>query len=107
MKKFIEFRNRLNENFNKLASENDYLFEVNLKKDELYDLYLNSFPKGTNSIFRERTEHDCSCCRSFIKRLGNAVFIIDNKIKTIWDFDAQSDIYQPVIDALDKYVKVT
>ena len=30
MKKFTEFRNRLNENFNKLASENDYLFEVNL-----------------------------------------------------------------------------
>ena len=105
MKKFTEFRNRLNENFNKLASENDYLFEVNLDKDELYDLYLNSFPKGTNPIFRERTKHDCSCCRSFIKRLGNAVFIIDNKIKTIWDFDAQSDIYQPVIDALDKYVK--
>lgn len=105
MKKFTEFRNRLNENFNKLASENDYLFEVNLNKDELYDLYLNSFPKGTNPIFRERTEHDCSCCRSFIKRLGNAVFIIDNKIKTIWDFDAQNEIYQPVIDALDKYVK--
>lgn len=105
MKKFTEFRNRLNENFNKLASENDYLFEVNLNKDELYDLYLNSFPKRTNPIFRERTEHDCSCCRSFIKRLGNAVFIIDNKIKTIWDFDAQNEIYQPVIDALDKYVK--
>lgn len=105
MKKFIEFRNRLNENFNRLASENDYLFEVNLDKDELYNLYLNSFPKGTNPIFRERTEHDCSCCRHFIKKLGNAVFIIDNKIKTIWDFDAQSDIYQPVIDELDKYVK--
>lgn len=105
MKKFIEFRNRLNENFNKLARENDYLFEVNLNKDELYNLYLNSFPKGTNPIFRERTEHDCSCCRHFIKKLGNAVFIIDNKIKTIWDFDAQSEIYQPVIDALDKYVK--
>lgn len=105
MKKFIEFRNRLNENFNRLASENDYLFEVNLDKDELYNLYLNSFPKGTNPIFRERTEHDCSCCRRFIKKLGNAVFIIDNKIKTIWDFDAQSDIYQPVIDELDKYVK--
>lgn len=105
MKKFIEFRNRLNENFNRLASENDYLFEVNLDKDELYSLYLNSFPKGTNPIFRERTEHDCSCCRHFIKKLGNAVFIIDNKIKTIWDFDAQSDIYQPVIDELDKYVK--
>ena len=54
MKKFTEFRNRLNENFNKLASENDYLFEVNLNKDELYDLYLNSFPKRTNPIFRER-----------------------------------------------------
>lgn len=105
MKKFIEFRNRLNENFNRLASENDYLFEVNLDKDELYNLYLNSFPKGTNPIFRERTKHDCSCCRHFIKKLGNAVFIIDNKIKTIWDFDAQSDIYQPVIDELDKYVK--
>lgn len=105
MKKFIEFRNRLNENFNRLASENDYLFEVNLDKDELYELYLDSFPKGTNDIFRERRKYDCSCCQSFIKRLGNAVFIIDNQIKTIWDFDTQSTTYQPVVDALNNFVK--
>lgn len=81
MKKFIEFRNRLNENFNRLASENDYLFEVNLDKDELYNLYLNSFPKGTNPIFRERTEHDCSCCRHFIKNLVMQYLLSITKLK--------------------------
>lgn len=30
-------------------------------------------PAGTNPIFRERTEHDCSCCRNFVKNLGNVV----------------------------------
>ena len=36
-------------------------------KDEMYNLYLDSFPVGTNAIYRTRREHDCSCCRGFIK----------------------------------------
>lgn len=102
---FIKFKKRLQDNFEILIKEATHLFEVDLDKDELWDLYLDSFPEGTNEIFRERREYDCSCCRQFIKGIGNVVAIKDNKIKTIWDLDADSSTFQPVADALSKLVK--
>ena len=102
---FTEMRDKLISNFNEMIKDVDHLFEVSLDKDELWNTYLNSFPVGTNEIYRERTEHDCSCCRHFIKIIGNAVVIKDNKIKTIWDFRTYDSTYQPVLDALDAFVK--
>jgi hypothetical protein len=102
---FKQFKNVLQENFTQMSKDATHLFEVELDKDELWNLYLDSFPAGTNEIYRERREHDCSCCRHFIKNIGNAVVIKDNKIKTIWDFATNDTTYQPVISALSAYVK--
>jgi hypothetical protein len=102
---FKEFKKLMQENFKQMSKDASHLFEVSLDRDVLYDTYLNSFPSGTNEIFRERREHDCSCCRHFIKNIGNAVVIKDNKIKTIWDFETNDTTYQPVINALSAYVK--
>ena len=85
--------------------EATHLFEVNVDKDELWNTYLDSFPAGTNEIFRERREHDCSCCRQFIKNIGSAVTIKDNQIHTIWELNLGDTTYQPVCDALDTFVK--
>lgn len=52
---------------------------------DLFQTYLDAFPEGTNPIFRERTEHDCSCCKQFIRNIGNVVAIIDGEIVTVWD----------------------
>ena len=102
---FKIFRNALQENFSKLTKGATHLFEVNLNKDELWDLYLNSFREEDNKVFRERREYDCSCCRHFVKNMGNVVVIENNTIKTIWDFDTISEKFQPVADALSSYVK--
>lgn len=102
---FTKMRNKLMENFAEMTKDITHLFEVNVDKDELWNLYLDSFPAGTNEIYRERREHDCSCCRQFIKAVGNAVVIKDKKITTIWDFDSNSTTYQPVLDALSAFVK--
>lgn len=40
-----------------------------------------------------------------MKTTGNVVVIRDNKVTTIWDFDAESATYQPVINALSTFVK--
>jgi hypothetical protein len=103
--KFLEMKRRLQENFKEISKDVDKLFEIEIDKDEFWNLYLDSFPSGKNEIFRERREHDCSCCRHFIKTIGNAVIIKDNVIKTIWDVELNDDTYQPVFDALSSYLK--
>ena len=102
---FTEMRDKLIKHFEEMTKEVDCLFEVAVDKDELWNLYLDSFPAGTNEIYRERREHDCSCCRQFVKAIGNAVTIKDGVVTTIWDFRTDDDIYQPVLDALSSYIK--
>lgn len=102
---FINFKKLFQQNFADMVKDADTLFEIEIDKDEFWNLYLDSFPAGTNEIYRERREHDCSCCRHFIKAIGNVVIIKGNKIRTMWEFDAHSTTFQPVVDALDAYLK--
>jgi hypothetical protein len=95
----------LQKNFIEMAKDSTHLFEVELDKDELWNLYLDSFPAGTNEIYRVRREHDCSACRQFIKKIGNAVIIKDGTIRTVFDFETDSFEYQPVMKALSDFVK--
>lgn len=106
MSDFKEFRTLLQQHFNDMVKDNNPLFITDADEDKLYDLYLDSFPVGTNEIFRKRREHDCSCCRRFVKNIGKLVaFDAGHNLVTIWDFDAKSAKYQPVVDALAAYVK--
>lgn len=100
---FVEMRNRMLEHFNEM--QEGELFEVQFDKDKLWELYLESFPSNKNKIFRERREHDCSCCRHFVKQMGGVVTIRDNKIVSIWDFDAfDDDTYGPSLKAMSDYI---
>lgn len=77
---FKEFRDLLQRRVIKLMEDAQFLFVTAVDKDVLWETYLGSFPEGTNEIYRERREHDCSCCRHFIKSFGNVVSIKDSKI---------------------------
>ena len=102
---FNEFKERMQKHFKEMTKDATHLFEVACDKDELWNTYLDSFPTGTNEIYRERRKHDCCCCRHFIKSIGNAVVINDNQIITVWDFRTDDATCQTVIDALAAYVK--
>lgn len=102
---FKQFKAMLQDHFKVMSKDETHLYEVNLDKDELWNLYLDSFPEGTNQIFRERREYDCSCCRHWLKSVGNVVTIKNNHIVTIWDFETNDTTFQPVIDALSSFVK--
>lgn len=105
MSDFKKFRALLQDHFNEMVKSENPLFITDADEDELYNLYLDSFPAGTNELFRKRREYDCSCCRRFVKNIGKLVAFDDGKMITVWDFDAKSAKYQPVVDALDDYVK--
>lgn len=102
---FNEFKEKFQQNFSDMVKDADTLFEVDADKDELWNLYLDSFPARTNKIFRQRREHDCSCCRHFIKAIGNVVTIKDGNVRTMWEFTTGDETYQTVVNALDAYLR--
>jgi hypothetical protein len=81
------------------------MFRAAVEKDELWERYIASFPPGSNPIVRQRTEHDCSCCRQFVRAVGNVVAVIDGKIATIWDVTTDEPAYQAVVDAMAALVR--
>ena len=68
-----------------MVTNETHLFRTGVSRDEMWEHYLNSFPEGSNPVFRKRREFDCGCCRQFIKAFGNVVAIKDNRVVTIWE----------------------
>lgn len=101
---FVEMRDRLIEHFEEMTENINHLFVMQVDKDEMWETYLNSFPNGSNPIFRVNREYDCSCCRGFIKNVGNVVALKDGKIETIWDFECDDTVYSQVVHAMKQYV---
>lgn len=101
--------NELNElikkRFEEISFGENILFEVDVDKSELWELYLNSFPEGTNEVYRERREYDCNGCKNFIKRIGNVVTIKNGEVFTVWDVVTGESKFQPVVNAMNEFVK--
>lgn len=96
---FKDFRNAQQKHFTEMSNQ---LFTVTVNKDELWEYYLNSFPAGTNPIFRERTVHDCNCCKQFIRAAGNIISIVDGKKDSIWNIPGLKTPYKEVAEAMHK-----
>jgi len=103
--KFKQFSKAIKKQFDKMTQQGK-LYKTNTSKDEIWDTYLKSFSEGTNPIYRERTVHDCNCCKNFIRDVGNAVIINDDySLTSIWDIKINDETYQAVADAMSQYVK--
>lgn len=102
---FNRFNRLLQEHVKSMLQGNTKLFVADCDKDALWETYLNSFPPGTNEVYRKRREFDCSCCKNFVRAFGNVVAIVDNQVETIWDFSTNDSTFQPVVDTLSAYVK--
>ena len=103
---FKPFRDAISNQYDKLQTTGN-LYTVQIDKDKLWEHYLASFPAGSNPIFRERTDHDCSTCKSFIRNVGAVVAIIDNKLVSVWDInpDTQMDsAYWTVTSAMNELI---
>lgn len=82
---FPAFYRMVADSFQKMVKDNINIFVADLDGDVLWAKYLASFPPGTDPIFKTRTEHDCSCCRNFIRHAGGVVTIKDGLVHTVWD----------------------
>lgn len=72
---------------------------------DLFETYLAAFPEGTNPIFRKRTEHDCSCCKNFIRNFGKVVGLENGVVKTLWEGLDLAYPYNEVASRLDEIVR--
>lgn len=103
--KFTEFVKEMQKHFTEMTKDAKVLFTVNVDPERFYNLYLDSFPDGTNNIYRKRREYDCSCCRHFIRDLGNVVTIKNGKVDTIWNLNINDGTYSVVAKVMDLYIK--
>lgn len=109
MSDFTQFGKAVHNAFNTmLAKDNgkkNNVFVVAATGDELWAHYLASFPEGTNPIFRTRTEHDCSCCKNFIRNIGGVVFMQGGVRQSVWDIVIEDELFQTIADSMAKFVK--
>lgn len=102
---FKKIKEPLTKHFTTMVMENDILFVVNVNKDELYNKYLEAIPPEHNRIYKVRREYDCSCCRHFIKSIGGVVAIKNGVVESIWDFEADDQVWTNVARTLSDFVK--
>lgn len=102
---FKQFAADLYAHFVEMCKDTKCLYRTDTDKDALWETYLNSFAAELNPMYRERTEHDCSCCRQFIKQIGNLVVIKDGQLTTMWDFKTEHKGYQQVANAMNAFVR--
>jgi len=101
---FKDFKTAISERLAEMTKEKT-LYVTDVSKDLMWERYLESFPEGTNPIFIERTEHDCNCCKQFIRDCGNVVAINkDLEFESIWDINIGGH-YQAVADEMALLVK--
>lgn len=102
----VEFNKLIQSQFKKLC-ESGKLFRSSLTGQQVWDLYLKSFPKEHNPIFRDpnSTMHNCNHCNNFIRRYGNIVAIDEDfNVMTLFDVEAGEE-YSAVAKALDSKLK--
>jgi len=104
MSEFKIFAKTVNNTLTQLQKNEMYVTEAS--GDELWDVYISAFPEGTNPIYKTNTEHQCSCCRNFVKNLGTSVAVIDGVIHTVWDdYKKLPYPYDIVSKALSDFLK--
>ncbi len=102
---FKDFKLALQKQFDSMVKDNNKLFLTDVERNDLWDFYLDSFPEGTNPIYKERREYDCNGCKQFIRPFGNVVSIIDNELVSIWDIKNIPTPFKEVAAAMSKLVK--
>ncbi|PHS22230.1 MAG: hypothetical protein COA84_13815 [Robiginitomaculum sp.] len=101
-KDFPIFAELLRKNFDAMSATELYFVDVDV--NVMWDYYLSAYPEGENPISRERAEHDCSCCKNFIRNVGNIVSLETGVKTTIWDIPNLPYPYDMVAQKMNDYI---
>lgn len=102
----VEFQKKVQSAFVEMQKTGK-LFRVALTGQQIWDLYLGSFSKEDNPIFRDplSTVKNCNHCKNFIRRYGNIVSVDENYgITTMFDVDANEE-YKNTTKVLSETIK--
>lgn len=105
MANFKKFRKAFQKHFATMTGGLLYLTDVN--PYDMWDKYLASFPEGSDPLYKENSEHDCNCCKSFVRNFGNIVAIVDGELVSIWDVPDADHPYKEVCEEMSKFVKTS
>lgn len=102
----MEFNQKIQANFDQMQATGK-LFRSTLTGEEIWELYIGSFSKENNPVFRDpnSTSKNCNHCKNFIRRYGNIVTVDDRyNIITIFDV-AVSEEYAHTAEVLTKALR--
>lgn len=68
---------------------------------DLWEVYLGAFPE------EHRQEHNCNCCKQFLRNVGSIVYINSNGIprSILWDTQQDYGYFNPIVEALANAVE--
>lgn len=102
---FAQFSKLIHEQYTRMASRE--LFVVGDDNRLFEAAYLDAFPEGTNLLYKTNSEHDCSCCKNFIRNLGNVVALLeDGTVQTVWDIEGAPYPYDVVAKIMANFVRL-
>ena len=96
----------IQEQFDKMCATKK-LFRSSITGQQVWDLYINSFEKKYNPVFRDpkSSTHNCNLCKNFIRRYGNIVAIDENyEVMSIFDIDAPEE-FKSVMKVLSEKLR--
>lgn len=102
----IEVRKKMQSQLQKMEATG-MLFRVNLTGAQIWTMYLKSFSKENDPVFRDPASsvHNCNLCNNFLRRYGNIVAIDnDNKIMTLFDFDITGE-YEDSVKVMGENIR--
>lgn len=97
---FSEIKVKVQQRFEEFKKGPSKIFNVLYDRDKIWEAYLSGFSEDL------KQEHNCSCCKAFIRQIGGAVVINEDfTVGTLWDLEDVPEEYAQPVRNLSEYIK--
>lgn len=99
---FQQLKKAIQKRYDALSENENYIFYKDVDRDKIWEIYLNGF--SDEGI---RQEHNCNCCKSFLRQFSGIVFIKNNVAESLWNIDLNSidRLYRESIMDVGDYIE--